>query len=177
MRKLIWKHFVRAGLGAFLTLFALACAFDGEGNSFSDCKYDRPQPIFESDLPTVVEHQFDIRRMKGIEEVEFSGHPDLTIIQSGCDHIRQEFQFELDSLPQNTEAAFWIDLAQEQFHRLGNLSPDYLVFLSWAQEIKEKAYQIKLAESIELQPGFYVRIDKIISRNSAILLVVLSENP
>ncbi len=161
----------------FLLLLTLACQNENADEYFSNCRYGKPKAIFSGSIPGIEGHDFRIKSLKGIEEVNFSDGVELTIIQSGCDSIRQDFQFTLPGNYEKEEAIFWVTKAVEEFQRLSRLGPDYLVFSSWAQSINARAETIQLGISEEIQPGFYVRVDAVPSSGDAILMVTLSESP
>ena len=145
---------------------------------FENCRYGKPVAIFEESLPGIAKHDFQLKAGEGIERVVFESGKELTIIQSGCDSIRQDFHFVFpDEKYANADPSFWIDTTVEEFRAFAGLGPQYLMFSSWAQSIASKKESIRLAQSEEIQPGFFVRIDRIVSSDHAILMVTLSEKP
>lgn len=160
-----------------LLLLLSACGEDNTDAYFENCKYGKPKAIFSSDTPGVESHSFRLKSKEGIEKIIFESGKELTIIQTGCDSIRQNFQFRLPGSYEKDGSLKWVEITVEQFEYLAGLGPEYMVFSSWAQSIAARAQTIRLAESTEIQPGFFVRIDRIISRNHADLLVTLSESP
>jgi len=167
----------RSVVVTILVFLFSACGEDNTDAYFENCKYGKPKAIFSSDTPRVESHSFRIKNREGIEEIEFESGKSLTIIQTGCDSIRQVFQFRLPGSYEKGSALKWVELTVEQFEFLASLGPEYMVFSSWAQSIAARAEFIKLAGSTEIQPGFFVGIDRVISRDHVDLLVTLSESP
>jgi len=161
-----------------LMIFLLYCSSDRNTDAgFENCRYAKPEAIFSESLAEVEEHSFKIRKKEGIEQLRFKSGKELTIIQSGCDSIRQEFQFNLPGSFPKGDAEYWVAKAVEEFQQLGAMGPQYMMFSSWAQAIAAQAEHIQLTESNEIQPGFFVRIDRVLSQGDANLLVTLSETP
>lgn len=144
---------------------------------FADCKYGTPIAIFKPGLPGLVSHQFDLNETESIEQLEFKDSLELTLVQSGCDERKQEFQFKLMGNYQDQPNEFWVEQTLDLLQKLGRLSPDYQVFNAWAEALSLQQDKIRLAQPSEVQPGFFVRIDKILSQEHAILLLILSEKP
>lgn len=164
-------------LAAALLLLIVACRNQGAEAYFENCKYGKPQAIFDVSVPGIIEHEFQLKREEGVEKITFESGKDLTIRQMGCETIRQEFAFDLPGQYEKGSAQAWIERAVQEFQSLASLGPDYLMFSSWAQAIAAKSEQIRLAESVEIQPGFYVRIDRVVGADNATLLITLSETP
>ena len=146
--------------------------------SLTDCPYPTPVAIFSDTLSAVVQHQFSLKDMEALEEVTFHNGMGLTLIQSGCKTIRQEFQFRLpgNSFPGNNPE-FWVGETLNQLQFLTSLGPQYLSLNAWGQAIDAQKEHLVLGEPTEIQIGFYAEIDKIISADHAILLLILSEKP
>ena len=143
---------------------------------FVNCKYGSPKPIFEEALSAVKMHQFQINGMEGIEEIEFEDSLGLTLIQSGCDAIRQEFRFRIPGSDfTGHENGFWISQCVGLLNFLATVDDRYASFYMWGQSIQEMASGIQLGEPVEVQPGFFAEIDKILASDHAILLLILSE--
>lgn len=161
----------------FITILTLACQRNESGSNGNDCKYGAPKAVFLAQDEFVESHEFVVNENEATEQVSFQDGTKLTLIQSGCENIRQEFRFALDSIPDNTEPSYWIAQTVAKLRLLGSLGPDYFAFTSWAQEIEQQMDTIKLSESFELQPGFFVRIDPIRGANDATLVLILSDVP
>lgn len=158
-------------------LFLMACSDSNAGDYFENCKYGEPKAIFSPDIPEIKTHRFMIRQGEGVEEITFESGKELTIVQMGCDSIRQDFQFYLPGNFERGSTARWVERTVEEFNFLASLDSRYLVFSSWAQSIEAQEDTIKLAQSEEIQPGFFVKIDRILEPDHARLMVTLSESP
>lgn len=144
--------------------------------NLADCPHPVPIAIFSDTLPAVTRHQFNLNAMESVEEVTFRNGVELTLIQSGCEARKQEFRFRLpgENFPANDQA-FWREQITQQLRFLANLGPQYLALNAWTEAIEQLEGQIMLGEAIEIQPGFYIEIDRIISSDYAILLLILAE--
>jgi hypothetical protein len=147
-----------------------------QANPFDQCKYGKPQAIFTEAHPDVKRQQFRIAKQESIEEIVFANGKRLTIRQSGCDTISQHFEFLLPEETWSDTPEFWIQRSIEEFDELATIDPSSLGFSTWARAIEAHAPAMSLTESFEVQPGFYVRIDRIVDTDHAILMVTLSEN-
>ncbi len=146
--------------------------------SESECKYGTPKAIFSATQQGIKTHQFvNPKKDAAVEQVTFDDSLQLTLLQSGCDHVRQEFQFILPGDFINQKPEFWIELSIGLLRRLGSMGPDYAVFSAWAQSIESQKDAINLAENTALQQGFYVKIDRILADQSATLVLILSDEP
>jgi len=163
-----------------LGFLLFSCQDKPGDDAFEDCKYGKPEAIFSAELEEVKKHRFRMKKKEGIETISFHDGMELVIYQSGCDHIQQQYQFELppagDTID-TQQAEYWIAQTITAFQSLGDLGPEFFSYSSWAQAIAEKAAEFKLAEFLEVQPGFFVKIDRIESSDKATLIVTLSEAP
>jgi hypothetical protein len=146
-------------------------------DAFAECRYGAPEPIFQANLPAVARHHFQLLKGQGIERLAFKDGLELEVLQSGCEYIEQEFRFRKEGQFQKAPADFWIDEAARIFNRLGNLGPEYLSYYSLSQAIDEQAGRINLAQDIELQPGFFLKIEPVSVGDETTLVVRLSERP
>lgn len=163
----------------FMLSFLLSACVGSEKKTepFANCKYGQPIAIFNPAIPSLANHQFVLESTASTESLLFKDGLELTLIQSGCDDRVQEFQFKLKGKYQDRTNTFWVEKTLDLLQKLGRLGPDYQVFNAWAEALSLQSDQILLGQSIEVQPGFFVRIDKILSQEHAILLLILSEKP
>ena len=154
--------------------FVLFCVF-----LFGNCQEKKKvctfSPIFKADMPTVRKHHFEMKEGAGIELVAFKNGMQLEIEQDGCPEAKQQFTFFMrgDFSKMNDEA--WKLLAVQNFKFMAEASPELVVFDAWSEAIKAILPQIKLAQAAQVQDKKYVRIDKILSPEQALLVVQLSE--
>lgn len=168
MKIIIWKIFLLATL--------VACSTEKNKDAFTDCKYGRPEAIFNPEHPAIQKHNFSIKERESQEEILFKNGQALTIIQNGCNSIQQDFQFKLSGAFQDKNQEFWLNESIKQFKFLSSLGPDYAAYELWAQAILQKAEQMKLAQQTPLEAGFQFKFDRIISDDHAILMLTLSKS-
>jgi hypothetical protein len=160
---------------AFFLVFSLmvfnACQ-NGQGAE-NDCK-TKPQAMLRADLKGIAEHKFETKGSDSEEFVRFANGKTLTILQSGCEKIRQEFRFELKGAPNTDDPAFWTDQAILNLAALAVLDPQLMPLGNWVMMIREKKAAIRLAETVPLQGGFYTKIDRISSNDGVYLIIVLT---
>lgn len=175
-RLLKWQYFRYIFL--FLALIGgNSCGHPAKQEPFVDCRYGAPEPIFNPALASVSRHSFHIEKDKAVEELAFSDGLELTIFQTGCEFIRQEFRFRWEGNFQGAPDDFWIGEAARVFNRLGQLGPEYLVYRNLAQTITENGGRMRLDESIKLQDGFYFQAKTILSADETNLSIIISEQP
>jgi len=161
-------------IGTIILAFGCKSEKDKKGDNFSDCKYGAPTAVFASDLPTVATHKFELKSQVGFEEITFNNGLQLQLTQSGCNEIKQEFQFTLPDKPSADTPPYWVDQTRAQFNALGELGEKYLTLNFWAQPLEANREAISLGEPFELQPGFSIKIDRIIGSQNTLLLITLS---
>ena len=71
--------------------------------------------------------------------------------------------------------AFWKTLAIKNFHLMSAFSPKLQAFSAWGDAIESVKDKVKLAEGIEVEKGTHIRIDKVLSKDRAMLVVQLSQ--
>ncbi len=156
---------------ALTLLLAISCS-DPVPKTFKDCTFGEPQPIFSENLTGVKTHKFTLNKLDAREEVFFENGKELVINQSGCDHIKQEFLFNIiKEIPDNFPA--WVDRATDEFFQLSELSEKHATLGIWATFIKNNKNDLKQGESLEIQPGYFVKIDRIKSKDNGLLIVEL----
>lgn len=160
-----------------LFCFILALGCNNSNDPFADCRYKQPEPIFTSELEKVENHSFKMKGLQAIENLRFESGVGLTIVQSGCNAITQEYEFRIPGTFKGQEDHFWIEKVIEQFQYFSKLSPNYIAFNAWTQAIEGIQSEIQLGQFAELQPGYFIKIDKVLSSDHAILMLTLTEDP
>ena len=152
--------------------FFFAC---GESNSdpFADCQYKKPVAAFSESLSEVNSHTFKMEGTTGVEQVLFKNGVSLELYQSGCNEIRQEFRFIIPGTFEIDEPQFWIDQAAQQFDYLGELSDAHAGMLMWAGEIRKNTARLELGQALEIQPTYFIKIDRIRSMDKVLIIVEL----
>lgn len=138
------------------------------------CKYGAPVAIFSPDIPGIKQHEFSVKGQEGIEKVTFKKGHTLELHQSGCNEVRQEFRFTIPAPPPDS-APNWFVLASEQFNFMGTLSPGLAPFTFWGDAIADRAGALQLGVPSDFEGGFTVKIDKIESGDSILLIVELTQ--
>ena len=142
---------------------------------FSDCSYGAPKPIFSKEWPAVSTQAFRLTAKEGIEQIEFTNGVSLELIQTGCDHITQDFTFSLPLEEIDDQPNFWIAQAIRQLQYLAQVDESLMPFQFWAQAIQNAAPQIKLSAPFTLEGSIQVTIDRIVSVDGAQLLLTLKQ--
>lgn len=158
----------------FFSLILLAACSNADKQQ-SDCTYGEPRPIFSDTLEAIQTHQFSLTDQLGIENITFTTGLELEIQQSGCDAIRQEFQFTLKGNYTDEAATFWFEQAMLHFQFLGSLGEQYFPLYAWGQAIGEVSKDMKVGEAYEVQPHFNAIVDKVVSTDQATLIVTLAQ--
>jgi len=146
-----------------------------EATSFNDCRYQAPEAIFSSAIPDISQHEFELKDGIGVERVVIDESLKLTLIQTGCERITQEFEFSWPGDYSAQPSSFWVEQCAAQFYRLGKLGAPYLTFRNIGKAVESSATSIQLNTPVELQPGIVLSIEPSVERDQAILLVTLSE--
>lgn len=163
---------------ALLLIGVMGCQNGAKnGNNPNHCKYGEPVAIFDAKIPGISKHTFISKGQTGEETVKFDSGKELTLIQSGCNDIRQELQFNLPSIDFPNDTDFWIQKAIMELTALSQLNKKLAAFSMWASMIQSQKSDIHLAESFALSNGFYVQIDRIPSSDHFLLIIVLSDHP
>ncbi len=159
-------------------VFALFLSYGCKNEAENKCKYKAPEAFFSEQDPSIAKHSFEQKEMKSTEIASFTNRFDLTILQSGCEALNQEYRFEIPgSFQDKTENAFWIELAAKSFSSLSNTGPKFSPLAqSLAQLIQDQAELLKLGEEQAFpQMGFSLKLDKVVSSDFGTLLVELKE--
>lgn len=126
----------------------------------------------------VAEHKFEAKGTDSEEYVKFANGKTLTILQSGCEKVRQEFRFELkEAPPAQADDKFWVDQTILNLAALAVLDPQLMPLGNWVMMIREKKNDIRLAETKAMEGGFYSKIDRITSDDRVYLVIVLANYP
>lgn len=159
-------------------LFIVGCGDDApkqNSTDFSDCKYGKPEAIFSASIPQITSHSFNIHQREGIELANFDNGIKMELIQSGCDNIIQSFKFRIPGDHRKKSSLEWVDEAVKQLRYLGGLDQKYAALSFWGNEIEQIKSTLKLGSTQDIQQGFKVKIDKVLSTRESILLLELSQ--
>lgn len=156
----------------FLAVFCLTSC-QGEPQNSESCKYGKPQAIFSDAHEGINKQSFELNQQGSVERVSFSDGQELEVYQSGCEELKQTFQFQFPGDYSERPDSFWIAQSVDRFSYLSSLGPNYSSFGTWAQFIEEKFPNMKLAEEVELAPGYFVKVDRIVSKDVSLLQLML----
>lgn len=158
---------------AFYLLIILLLAACGEETQKKECRFGKPQAIFQSAFENVEKTTFSLKGREGVENVIFKNGVSLALIQSGCNELRQEFSFRLPMTNSEANGEFWIIQGEQLMRFLGNTDASLVQFSEWANAIKQVSGQLKLGEALEIQTGYFVTVDKIEFPEETIVKVIL----
>lgn len=161
-------RFLLAGVVCMLALYGLACQ-SGKG-----CRY-KPEPIFDAKLPHVLQYNFEKQGNQSLESLLLDTNVLLEISQDVCDKTRQEFQFTVRGDYSRFPDSLWMKEAVRQLVYLSTFSPKQAPLKAWADVLEESRSTMRLGEDKEIQPGFLVRVDRVVSPEKSTLLLVFSQ--
>ncbi len=159
--------FVAAVLGAFL-LAAIGC------QSTTTCKY-KPAPVFEAGLPHVTEYRFEKQGNQSLESLMLDTGVLLEINQDICNESRQEYRFNVKGNFSQFPDSLWLKEATRQLVFLSTFSPKQSAFKAWADVIELRRADMRLGEDREVEPGVFVRVDRVLSPEESTLVLVFSQ--
>ena len=158
-----------AGLLVF-SIFAVL----GSCQSKQTCKY-KPAPVFEKGLPHVTEYNFETQGSQSLESLLLDRGILLEISQEVCDQTRQEYRFMVQGDYSAQPDSFWIKEATRQLVFLSSFSEKQAPLKAWADLIEQRRAEMHLGEDREVQPGIFLRVDRIINPQQATLMLVFSQ--
>jgi hypothetical protein len=160
----------------FLLFTAMLAGFsqcNGGPKKLEDCPYGQPKPVFSEQMPGVTAHSFRADDLSATEELTLGDTLSVTLIQSGCEKPVQEFRFVILNPPPQADAAYWADRAVDLLYQLSNISPELVPLSAWAQAIEPQIPGIAMGASFQVEQDTYVKIDRIESAGSVILMLIL----
>lgn len=165
------NQFFKISIQTCLLLFCIyACS-----NETNKCSFGQPVALLSDTTNLVVKHSFDLNEQKSLEIAHFKNGVEMQFTQSGCKHIDREFQFKFPGKLSQHGADFWIQQAIDSFKFVGSISPEARSLYYLAQSIQTKSKEIKLGKEIVLEKGFAIKIDRINSAESSLLIVVVMQ--
>ena len=155
-------------IASFFAFLLLSC------NSQPKCQY-KPEPIFEANLPHVVQYNFEKQGNQSLESLLLDTNVLLEISQEVCNQSRQEYRFTVKGDFSRFPDSLWMKEAVRQLVFLSTFSAKQAPLKSWADVLEAQRTQMRLGEDVEIQPGVNVRVDRIVSPEESTLLLVLSQ--
>lgn len=143
-------------------------------NSQPKCQY-KPEPIFEANLPHVVQYNFEKQGNQSLESMLLDTNVLLEISQEVCNQTRQEYRFTVQGDFSRFPDSLWMKEAVRQLVFLSTFSPKQAPLKAWADVLEAQRTQMRLGQDAEIQPGVKVRVDRIISPEESTLMLVLSQ--
>ena len=138
------------------------------------CKY-KPEPIFAKDLPHVVQYNFEKEGSQSLESLMLDRGVLLEVSQEVCGETKQEYRFTVKGDYNAQADSFWMKEASRQFVFLSSFSPKQAALKDWGDIIELRRDEMSLGQPREVQPGVFVRIDRVLSPEEATLSVVFSQ--
>ncbi len=157
------------GIFAFAALILLfAC------ENKPTCKY-KPEPIFSKDLPHVVQYNFEKEGSQSLESLMLDRGVLLEVGQEVCGETKQEYRFTVKGDFAAQPDSFWLKEASRQFVFLSTFSPKQAALKDWGDIIELRRADMNLGQAREVQPGVFVRVDRVANLEEATLSVVFSQ--
>lgn len=138
------------------------------------CKY-KPEPVFAAGLPHITAYNFEVQGAQSLESVLLDGKVLLEIHQEVCDQTRQEFRFTVPGDRSQVADSMWLKEAARQMVVLSALSPKQSPLKAWGDVIESRRPEMKLGQDLQVQSGITVRVDRVLSPEQSVLLVVLKQ--
>ncbi len=138
------------------------------------CKY-KPEPIFAKDLPHVVQYNFEKEGSQSLESLMLDRGVLLEVSQEVCGETKQEYRFTVKGDYNAQPDSFWMKEASRQFVFLSSFSLKQGPLKDWGDIIELRRQEMRLGQDREVQPGVFVRIDRVLSPEEATLSVVFSQ--
>lgn len=154
----------------FLALFTgLVTGLTSCGNAKSDCAIGEPRPMFAADLTGISDYNFTASKQESSETFLFHGET-IEINQSGCNQIKQLFQFQIGK-GKNPEEL--IDAVNNNLIAFAQLGQQQAGFLAWSQAINDFRSAIKISAPFSPARGIEITIDRIQQVDNDLLLLKL----
>jgi hypothetical protein len=154
--------------------FAGSILFGSACQNQPSCKF-RPEPIFSKDLPHVVQYNFEKEGSQSLESMLLDRGILLEVGQEVCGETKQEYRFTVQGDYAAQPDSFWMKEASRQFVFLSSFSPKQAPLKDWGDIIELRRNEMVIGQAREVQPGIFIRVDRVVSPEEATLLVVLSQ--
>lgn len=138
------------------------------------CKY-KPAPVFAAGLPHVLQYNFEVQGQQSLESLMLDSNVLLEISQDVCAETRQEYRFRVQGDYSQFPDSLWLKEASRQLVFLSSFSEKQAPLKAWADVIEARRAEMKLGEDREVEPGVFVRVDRIVSPQESTLLMVFSQ--
>lgn len=165
-----------------LSLSIIACNSGEQGDV--PCKYGKPSPILAEDVVGVSQYEFTATDSSGRETALITdtllatSAMRFTLVQSGCEKMKQEFRFELPQTDYTMQPdSFFVQRAAEGLRVLSEKSPStsQSFIPNFAFELYASAGNVSLNKVLAVDsktaPGVSFMVNKIVSPHDAIISV------
>lgn len=165
-----------------LSLSIVACQSGEQGDV--PCKYGKPTPILMEDTEGVTQYSFTATDSSGSETALITdtlfatGAMRFTLVQSGCESIKQEFRFELPQTDYTMQPdSFFVQRAAEGLRVLSikSTATGQSFIPDFAYELYASAGNVPFNKALavdgETAPGVYFVINKMVTPYEAIVSV------
>ena len=150
-------------------LLLMQCGAEPKAKKDQGCDAPKPAAIFSDKFDKIKTHSFSGKGQEAEEQLSFEDGSELVLFQGGCEKIVQEFRFKVP----NAHAVAKTSLAIDRMGYLAQIDPEFLAFGHWSDAIAQLADRFAQEEAVEVEPGFFVAIDKIDSQDRSTLIVKL----
>jgi hypothetical protein len=99
----------------------------------------------------------------------------LEVGQEVCGDTKQEFRFTVKGDYSTQPDSFWLKEASRQFVFLSSFSPKQAALKDWGDIIELRRGDMRIGQAREVQPGVFVRVDRVVNPEEATLSVVFSQ--
>lgn len=154
---------------AFCTLLFLSAC-----EQKTTCKY-KPEPIFAKDLPHIQQYNFEKEGSQSLESLMLDRGILLEVGQEVCGDTYQEYRFTVKGNYAEQPDSFWLKEASRQFVYLSSFSPKQAALKDWGDIIELRRGDMHIGQAREVQPGVFIRVDRVVNPDEATLSVVFSQ--
>ncbi len=155
---------------SFLLVLLVLAACQSE----KPCKY-KPEPIFGSGLPHIEQYNFETQGAQSLESLLLDTGVLLEISQNVCPQMYQEYRFTVKGDFSQFPDSLWMKEATRQLVFLSSFSEKQAPLKAWADIIELRRSEMKLGEDREVEPGIFVRVDRVLSPEQSTLLLVFAQ--
>jgi hypothetical protein len=158
---------------AFISFYCLIVVL-GACQRTKTCKY-KPEPIFEKGLPHVIQYNFEKQGTQSLESLLLDTGVLLEIGQDVCEATKQEYRFIVKGDYSKFPDSLWLKEASKELVFISALSPKQSGLKAWADIIEQRRQDMKIGQDREVEPGIFVRVDKVVSPDQSTLIVLFSQ--
>ncbi|MCC7505395.1 MAG: hypothetical protein IT259_08845 [Saprospiraceae bacterium] len=154
---------------AFLLIVWLAAACGGK----KICPY-KPSPIFEEGLPHIEDYSYEAQGEQSREAFMTDRGIFVEIYQEVCEKTRQEYRFTApgEGFLQMPDS-IWLKEASRELVFLSSFSEKQAPLKQWADLIETSRPDIRMGQETELNPGIFVKVNKVAAADKGMLIVEL----